>query len=68
MVKALINLNNCEVIPSQSHDLIIIITDTQSDLEDKKLEDSIQAIDSLRLLTIAAGFNTNNKENETKDV
>lgn len=59
---ALNKLENCEIIPSQSHDIIIIVTDTLSESEDKELEDKIYAIKSLRLLTIVAGFNTENKE------
>ncbi|MFV0529949.1 MAG: hypothetical protein ACK5MD_00730 [Flavobacteriales bacterium] len=62
--KALNKLENCEIIPSQSHDIIIIVTDTFSELEDKELEDKIHAIKSLRLLTIVAGFDTENKEKQ----
>ncbi|APD07959.1 hypothetical protein UJ101_02460 [Flavobacteriaceae bacterium UJ101] len=61
---ALNELENCEIIPSQSHDIIIIVTDTHSELEDKELEDKIYAIKSLRLLTVVAGFETENKEKQ----
>ncbi len=61
---ALNQLKNCEIIPSQSHDIIIIVTDTHSEEEDKTLEEQIYAIESLRLLTIVAGFNT--EENKDK--
>ncbi len=60
--KELRKIKNCEIIPSESHDLIIIVTDTTSDSDDKILEDKIYDIDSLRLLTIVAGFNPENKE------
>lgn len=63
--KALNQLENCEIIPSQSHDIIIIVTDTESEENDKALEEQIYAIKSLRLLTIVAGFNTD-EENKDK--
>lgn len=63
--KALNKLENCEIIPSKSHDIIIIVTDTLSESDDEELEKKIYAIKSLRLLTIVAGFNTENKEKQT---
>jgi len=45
----------CEVIPSESHDLVLIVTDTESD-NDKELIEKINAIDSLQHISFVSGF------------
>jgi len=58
LVNALHALGNCEVIPSENEDLLVLITDTQTLEEDIKLKESIDALDSLKMLSLVSGFNT----------
>jgi len=57
LIEALKALESCEVVPSENEELIILITDTQT-IEDKILKESIDALDSLKMLSLVSGFNT----------
>ena len=58
LTNALNALGNCEVVPSENEELLILITDTQTVEEDKILKESIDALDSLKMLSLVSGFNT----------
>ncbi len=54
---------NCDVIPAENKDLLIVITDTETLKADEPLKEKIEAIDSLKLLAMVSGFDTPNKTN-----
>ncbi|WNH10785.1 hypothetical protein [Thalassobellus suaedae] len=58
LIEALSSLSNCEVIPAENKDLLIVVTDTNDKLEDENLKEQIEAIDSLKLLAMVSGFDT----------
>ncbi len=58
LINALNALGSCEVVPSENEELLILITDTQTVEEDKILKESIDALDSLKMLSLVSGFNT----------
>lgn len=58
LMEALSKIDNCEVIPAENKDLLIVITDTESQIDDEKIKESIEAIKSLKLLAMVSGFNT----------
>ena len=58
LINALNALGSCEVVPSKNEELLILITDTETVEEDKKLKESIDALDSLKMLSLVSGFNT----------
>lgn len=58
LIEALSNLDNCEVIPAENKDLLILVTDTDDKLEDENLKERIEAIESLKLLAMVSGFDT----------
>ena len=58
LINALSNLANCEVIPAENKDLLIVVTDTNNLIEDEQLKEVIEAIDSLKLLALVSGFDT----------
>ncbi len=58
LIHALQSLDNCEVIPSENEELIIVVTDTLTIEEDKILKEKIDAIDSLKMVSLVSGFNT----------
>lgn len=58
LINALSNMANCEVIPAENKDLLIVVTDTDDLTEDEQLKEAIEAIDSLKLLALVSGFDT----------
>ncbi|TNJ42946.1 hypothetical protein KFZ70_16050 [Tamlana fucoidanivorans] len=58
LVQALSSLKNCEVIPAENKDLLIVVTDTNDKLEDENLKEKIETIKSLKLLAMVSGFDT----------
>lgn len=54
--EALQNLPGCEVIPSENTEVLILVTDTSSEQEDRELEARLEEIDCLQSLTLVAGF------------
>ena len=51
-------LQHCEVIPAENKDLLIVVTDTETDTEDDNLKEKLETLGSLKLLTLVSGFNT----------
>lgn len=58
LLQALLNLYNCEVIPAENKDVLIVVTDTDDNIQDEKLKAQIEAIGSLKLLAMVSGFDT----------
>ena len=58
LIQALSEIDNCEVVPAENRDLLILVTDTQDNTEDQKLNETIEAIESLKLLVMVSGFDT----------
>ncbi len=58
LIKELSSLVYCEVVPAKNQDILAIVTDTPSEKEEIELKEKLEAIDSLKLLTLVSGFNT----------
>lgn len=58
LIKALSSIKQCEVIPAENKDLLILITDSENNLEEDTIKEKIEAIESLKLLAMVSGFNT----------
>ncbi|WP_248722675.1 hypothetical protein [Seonamhaeicola sp. ML3] len=58
LINAISQLANCEVIPAENKDVLIVVTDTNNKAEDEQLKEKIEALDSLKLLAMVSGFNT----------
>jgi nitrate reductase NapAB chaperone NapD len=58
LLKALSTMDQCEVIPAENKNLLIVVTDTDTDEEQDDLKERIEAVDSLKLLALVSGFNT----------
>ena len=54
---ALQNLDACEVVPAKNQDVLALVTDTQNDKEEEILKEKIEAIKSLKILSLVSGFN-----------
>jgi len=58
LFEALSTMDQCEVIPAENKNLLIVVTDTDTDDEQDNLKERIEAIESLKLLALVSGFNT----------
>ena len=58
LIAAISSLEACEVIPAQNKNVLVVITDTQTEKEDEILKEKLDALSSLKLLAMVAGFNT----------
>ncbi|SHG56063.1 hypothetical protein [Winogradskyella jejuensis] len=58
LMQALLSFEQCEVIPAENQDVVALVTDTPNDMEEEILKQKIEAIQSLKLLSLVSGFNT----------
>ncbi len=58
LIESLSSLEECEVIPAENQDLLILVTDTEDNFQEKQLKGKLDAIESLKLLTMVSGFTT----------
>ncbi len=57
LLTALESLEQCEVVPAENQDLLALVTDTVNEIEEEILKGKIEAIKSLKLLSLVSGFN-----------
>lgn len=55
---ALSSLNGCEVLPAKNEDVLILVTETDSQEAEEILREKLDAIPSLKLLAMVSGFDT----------
>ncbi|WP_255452895.1 hypothetical protein [Aquimarina sp. RZ0] len=58
LIDALSKHNQCQVIPAENKEILILVTDTDDTQEEELLKEKIESISSLKLLAMVAGFNT----------
>lgn len=58
LIKSLTTLIQCEVLPAENQDLLILVTETNSSQEEDDLKEKLEAISSLKLLVMVSGFDT----------
>ncbi|MCO4821836.1 MAG: hypothetical protein KC469_07195 [Flavobacteriaceae bacterium] len=58
LIMALRNLKQCEVVPAENQNILAVVTDTSDEKEEQILKEKIEAINSLKLLSLVSGFNT----------
>ncbi|MBQ4820961.1 hypothetical protein [Aquimarina sp. MMG016] len=58
LIKALSLIQQCEVMPAQNQDVLILVTETENKTEEATLKEKLDTIDSLKLLAMVSGFNT----------
>ncbi len=61
LIKAISTIKQCEFIPAQNKDILILITETENKQEEEILRQKLDNIDSLKLLAMVSGFNTPKK-------
>ncbi len=58
LMTALRSLDQCEVVPAENQDVLALVTDTPDEKEEENLKEKIEAISSLKFLSLVSGFNT----------
>ncbi len=58
LIEALSSLQQCEVTPAQNNELLILVTETDCQVDEDMLKEKLDTISSLKLLTLVSGFNT----------
>ncbi len=58
LIEELSALKECDVLPSQNKEIIVLVTDTEDEEREKILKQKLEAISSLKLLAMVSGFNT----------
>ncbi|WP_103866481.1 hypothetical protein [Aquimarina sp. I32.4] len=58
LIKALSVIDQCQIVPAENKDLIVLVTDTETGKEEENLKEKLEAIESLKLLAMVSGFNT----------
>ncbi|NER17469.1 hypothetical protein [Spongiivirga citrea] len=51
-------IQECEVLPAENRDILILVTDTKDDHSEVELEKKLKTIKSLKLLAMVSGFNS----------
>ncbi len=58
LIKALSAIAECEVLPSQNKEVIVLVTDTENEAQETELKEKLEVIESLKLLALVSGFNS----------
>lgn len=58
LIKALGTFSQCEIVPAENEDVVVLVTDTPNKVEDEKLVKQLESIKSLKFLAMVSAFNT----------
>ena len=58
VMQALQKLENCEVIPAENKEVIVLVTDTSTEETDKELYNKLLEIEGIKHMSLVSGFDT----------
>ncbi len=58
LIQALSSIEQCEIMPAQNKEVLILVTETENESEENLLKEKLETINSLKLLALVSGFNT----------
>jgi nitrate reductase NapAB chaperone NapD len=58
LMAAISKMQECDVIPAKNEEILIVVTDTESNEGEENLKIKLESITSLKLLAMVSGFNT----------
>ena len=61
LIKAISTIAQCDVIPAENREIIVVVTETETKEEEANLRQQLETIASLKLLAMVSGFNTPQK-------
>ena len=56
LLNELSHIQGCDIIPSTNQEVAVLVTDTLNEVEDNKLLSKINAVGSLKMLSMVSGF------------
>ncbi len=59
LLQTINSIAECEVIPSENKNVLVVITETLDDKQDKKLFQQLNSLPELQMLTLVAAFSNN---------
>jgi nitrate reductase NapAB chaperone NapD len=62
LIEVLASINNCEIIPAENKDLVILVTETETEFEEEQLKAKLEAMPNIKLLALVSGFNTSQNQ------
>ncbi|CAA0149212.1 conserved hypothetical protein [Tenacibaculum maritimum] len=62
LIKAIALIEKCDVIPASNEDVLVVVTETETAVEEEALKERLEGITSLRLLAMVSGFNNPKKD------
>ncbi|SEE51985.1 hypothetical protein [Tenacibaculum sp. MAR_2010_89] len=58
LITAISSITECEIFPAENKDLLVLVTETEDEIQETILKEKLDAIASLKLLAMVSGFNT----------
>lgn len=55
---SLASIANCEVIPAENKNVLILVTDTKDKEEESLLKEKLEGLKNLKLMAMVSGFNS----------
>ncbi len=62
LIEALSAISSCEVMPAENEDLVILVTETETEKEEELLKAKLETLPSIKLLAMVSGFNTSQNQ------
>ena len=56
LVSDLAAFSECEIIPARNHDIVVLVTDTSSEIADTDLFNKLNELKSLKHMSLVSGF------------
>ena len=58
LANELSNMEQCEVVPAENEEVLILITETSSKQEEEELKEKLEQISDIKLMAMVSGFDT----------
>ena len=62
----LMELDHCQVIPAENSDIVVLVTDTSNEFEEKRLQDTLKSIDAMHSLSLTFGYDEKEDKGENR--
>ncbi|MFS4491648.1 hypothetical protein [Maribacter sp. 2308TA10-17] len=61
LANVLSEIEQCEVLPAENKDVLILVTETDSKQEEEVLKEKLDSINEVKLMALVSGFDTPKK-------
>lgn len=52
------NMQQCEVVPAENEEVLILVTETNSKQEEEELKEKLEQLSDIKLMALVSGFDT----------